>query len=104
VLALIAGGVGVLGIGAGTVFGLSSKSNHDEAERYCEGGDCTDARGVRAGEDAYSAGTLSTVCMVIGGAALAGGAVLWFTAPKRDEQALTALGIGPGTIQLRGAF
>jgi hypothetical protein len=104
VLALIAGGVGVVGIGAGTVFGLSSKSRHDQAEQYCDGAECTDRRGVSAGEDAYAAGTLSTVCMAIGGAALAGGAVLWFTAPKRTEQPAVALGIGAGSIRLRGAF
>lgn len=104
VLALIAGGVGVAGIGVGSVFGLKSKSKHDEAEKYCDGADCTDPRGVSAGEDAYSAGTLSTVFMVVGGAALAGGAVLWFTAPKREEQPIATVGIGPGSVQVRGAF
>lgn len=103
VLALIAGGVGVVGIGAGTVFGLKSKAKHDDAEQYCDGADCSDPRGVSAGEDAYAAGTLSTVFMVVGGVALAGGAVLWFTAPKRHEDAV-AVGIGPGSIQVRGAF
>lgn len=105
VLALIAGGVGIVGVGAGTVFGLSSKAKHDEAERYCVGRNCTDARGEKAGEAAYRAGTLSTVFMAIGGAALAGGAVLWFTAPKREEApAAAALGIGPSGVQLRGTF
>jgi hypothetical protein len=104
VLALVAGGVGVLGIGAGTVFGLSSKSKHDEAEKYCDGPRCVDQRGVDAGNDAYSAGTLSTVCMAIGGAALAGGAVLWFTAKRPEQAPATALGVGPGTVTLRGAF
>ncbi len=103
VLALIAGGVGVVGIGAGSVFGLKSKAKHDDAEKYCDGAVCTDPRGKSAGEDAYAAGTLSTVFMVVGGAALAGGAVLWFTAPKRQEDAV-AVGIGPGSIRVRGAF
>jgi tetratricopeptide (TPR) repeat protein len=104
VLALIAGGVGVAGLGVGTVFGLKSKSKHDEAEKYCDGAECDDPRGMSAGEDAYAAGTLSTVFMVVGGAALAGGAVLWFTAPRRHEEPLATLGIGPGSIHVRGAF
>jgi len=104
VLALVAGGVGLAGIGVGTVFGLKSKSLHDDAERYCNGADCTDPRGVSAGNDAYSAGTLSTVFFAVGGAALAGGAMLWFTAPKRHEEPLATLGVGPGSVQLRGTF
>ena len=36
-LALVAGGIGVVGIGVGTVFGLKSKSDHDEAAKYCDG-------------------------------------------------------------------
>jgi hypothetical protein len=102
-LALVAGGVGVLGIGAGTFFGLKSKSSHDEAERYCDGPTCTDPRGVTAGEDAYSAGTISTVAMTVGVVGIGAGLVLWFTAPPRST-AEVQLGVGAGRVQLRGAF
>lgn len=102
ILALVAGGVGVVGIGVGTVFGLKSKSKHDEAEKTCDGSECTDERGVTAGEDAYSAGNVSTVAMIVGAAALAGGAALWFTAPKTTESARgTQVGVGLGTLQLK---
>ncbi|MET0791998.1 MAG: hypothetical protein ABW061_10800 [Polyangiaceae bacterium] len=104
--ALIAGGVGVVGIGVGTVFGLKSKSNHDEAAKYCEGSVCNDARGVNAGSDAHAAGTISTVAMIVGGVGLAGAAVLWFTAPGSGERqsARFGVGVGAGSMQVRGAF
>ncbi|HEX2674260.1 MAG TPA: hypothetical protein VHM25_25460, partial [Polyangiaceae bacterium] len=66
-LALIASGVGVIGIGVGTVFGFKSKSNHDEAVKYCNGSECSDPRGVSAGNDAHAAGNVSTVAMIVGG-------------------------------------
>jgi hypothetical protein len=34
---------------------------------------------------------------------LAGGAVLWFSAPTRAEAPI-ALGIGPGALQMSGRF
>ena len=103
-LALIAGGVGVVGIGIGTVFGFKSKSDHDEAAKYCNGSECSDARGVSAGNDAHAAGNVSTVAMIIGGVGLAGAAVLWFTAPKPTETASVRLGVGIGSLQVRGQF
>lgn len=100
-LALVAGGIGVVGVGVGTAFGLKSKSDHDEAVKYCDGSQCREARGVTAGEDAYSAGTVSTVGMVIGALGLAGGVALWVTAPKA---AATEIAVGPGSLQVKGAW
>ena len=108
--ALIAGGVGVVGLGVGTVFGLKSKSDHDEASKYCAGSQCSDARGVSAGNDAHSAGNVATLAMIVGGVGLAGGAALWFTAPKSRSDASARLGastrlsVGLGTLRLQGEF
>ncbi len=53
-------------------------------------------------EDAVAAGNVSTVAFIVGGAGLAAGAVLWFTAPSGDVgSGQTALGGGPGSIRLR---
>lgn len=103
-IALIAGGVGVIGIGVGTVFGFKSKANHAEAEKYCNGNECSDPRGVSAGNDAHAAGNVSTVAMIVGGVGLAGAAVLWFTAPQASQSASAQLGVGPGSLQVRGRF
>lgn len=101
-LALVAGGVGVVGVVIGSIFGLKSKSDHDEAEKYCDGSRCTDARGVSAGDSAYSAGNVSTVAMVVGGAGLAAGVTLWLTAPRTSATA--GFSVTPTSLQLRGTF
>jgi tetratricopeptide (TPR) repeat protein len=103
VLALVAGGIGVVGVGVGTVFGLQAKSHHDEAEKYCDGARCTDARGVTAGNDAHAAGNVSTIAMIIGAVGIAGGVTLWFTAPR--ENAMSArVELGLGRVDVGGTF
>jgi hypothetical protein len=109
-LALVAGGVGLVGVGVGTIFGLKSMSRHDEAEKFCTGNQCTDARGVTAGEDAHAAGNVATVGMVIGALGLGGAVVLWVTAPRAgtsgpaSEERATKLELGLGSVNVRGAF
>lgn len=91
-IAVVAGGVGVVGVVIGTVFGLRSSSKHDAADRACGGpapADCPQ-EGVDAGNAARSAGNVSTIGFILGGAGLAAGAILWFTAPTRRDTA-TAL-------------
>jgi hypothetical protein len=102
IIALAAGGVGVAGVVVGTIFGLNSKSKHDEAEKYCDGSRCTDARGVSAGNAAHSAGNVSTVAMIVGGVGLAAGVTLWLTAP--DAATTAALTLAPTGLELQGAF
>jgi hypothetical protein len=103
-LAIVAGGIGVVGLGVGTVFGLKSKSNHDDAEKYCDGSSCTDARGVTAGNDAYAAGNVATVGMVVGVLGLAGGVTLWLTAPASNGAPATQVGLGLGHLHIKGAW
>lgn len=101
-VALAAGGVGVAGVIVGSIFGLKSKSDHDEAAKYCDGSECNNSLGVSAGNSAYSAGNVSTIAMIVGGVGIAAGITLWLTAPKASTDA--ALAIGPGTVHLRGSF
>jgi tetratricopeptide (TPR) repeat protein len=103
-LALVAGGVGVVGLGVGTVFAFKSMSNHDEAEKYCQGIDCTDPRGVSAGNDAYAAGNVATVAMLVGAAGIAGGLALWFTAPNPARGAEARIMVSPTSVGVRGAW
>jgi hypothetical protein len=101
-LALVAAGVGVVGVGIGTVFGLRSKSQHDIAEEHCTGSVCDTQEGVDAGNEAYSAGTISTVGMIVGVAGLAGGAALWFTA--KPEPSGPEVAVGLGGVRVRGTW
>jgi serine/threonine-protein kinase len=98
-------GVGVVGLVLGGVFGASALSKNSDANNgHCQANTC-DADGVSLRKDAVSAGNLSTVMFIAGGVALAGGAVLWFTAPSNHGiQAAPAMGGGSYGAVVRGAF
>jgi hypothetical protein len=82
-IGLIAGGVGIVGVGVGTFFGIRTIVKKNEYERdSTPSGDCLSNECATASHDAHTAGVISTIAFVAGGAFLATGAVLWFTAPK----------------------
>lgn len=83
VLALAFGGVGVVGVGVGAFFGLKSISKHSDYEGLCRSTGCSPSAGP-IHDDAVTAGNVSTVAFVVGGAFLAGGVVLWAIDPKRS--------------------
>ena len=97
------GGLGVVGVAVGTAFGLTAISKNDESNaKGCFGDECI-ASAATLRKDARSAGTLSTVAFAVGGAALAGGAVLFFTAPSSKtpaQRASARLSLGPGAATL----
>ncbi len=88
---LIVGGVGVVGIGVGTIFGLSALSKiHDAKDGSCAGSICQERADLEKTDDARSAATLSNVGFIAGGACLVGGALLYFIAPGSRETGLRA--------------
>jgi hypothetical protein len=105
------GGLGLVGVGVGSYFGLRAISKNDDSNQEgCEGNQCTeDAAAIR--NDAISAGDTSTIAFIVGGAALGAGLVLVFTdigsstharAPvTRARLAATERG---GSLQLEGAW
>ena len=106
-LAYVAGGLGVVGLTVGTVFGLRVGSKNDKADSICPSGrDCTSQNILdyeAAISDAKSARTLSYVGFGVGGAALVTGAILLLTAPKSKTTALQfAPSLQPG--QFGGAI
>jgi hypothetical protein len=100
--ALVAGGVGLVGLGVGTFFGLKAQSKKADADKYCTGSDCTSQVGVDAGNDARSAGTVSTILIAAGAVGVAAGVTLWFTAPDGDRREGVAVSAGLGSVQLKG--
>jgi hypothetical protein len=107
--AYIVGGIGVAGLIVGSIFGVRSILKHNESDRFCGKDDtCIHERGVSAMEEARLAGDISTVAFIAGGLALGAGTVLLLTAPSSGdvERKATAmrLTIGPGSLQIRGAF
>ena len=88
---LVLVGVGVVGLGVGTVFGLSAKSKYNDA---FDSGACDrstkqcDAPGQSAVDDARSKATLSTILFAAGGVLAVGGAIVFLTAPSTHARAL----------------
>jgi hypothetical protein len=102
--ALVVAGIGVTGLAIGTLFGFQAMSKRDDATRVCPN-QCASQDGVNLWHDAKTAGNVSTAAFVIGGVALAGGAALWFTAPRSSTQmASLQVALGPGAVQVKGTF
>jgi serine/threonine-protein kinase len=106
-LALVAAGVGVVGIGVGTGFGLTAFSKHSAYLTHCVGSVC-DATGVQEHDDAASSATISTIAISAGLVLAAGGAVLWFTAPKAVSKTairvVPAVGPSSGGMTISGLW
>jgi hypothetical protein len=101
ILAVVAGGVGVVGLGVGTAFGIGASSRKNEAQSACPGNPCSTEDGAAKWSSAGAAGNVATVGFIAGGAALAAAAVLWLTAPG---PAGTTVGVGPGALQVKGSW
>jgi hypothetical protein len=101
IIALVAGGVGVVGVGFGSYFGVRAMSKKKTAEDACPG-TCTDDHGVELWSQAKTAGNISTVAFIVGGVGLAAGITLWVTDKPSAPRA--QVGLGLGSIALKGAF
>ncbi len=76
-------GAGVVGIALGAVFGLVAMDQNNRAiDGGCDNDGCNSADGSELTDQALTSATVSTVAFAVGGVLLAGGAVLYFTAPK----------------------
>jgi hypothetical protein len=77
------GGLGIVGVGVGAVFGIVAKSKLDQSNNGpCDATDhCSDA-GLSLRKDAQGAATASNIGCVAGGVLLAAGVVLYVTAPR----------------------
>lgn len=82
---LVIAGLGVVGVGVGSYFGLRAISKNSQAEDSCSGSVCRDSRGLELTDQSLSAARISNVAFIAGGVALAGGLALYFTAPERQE-------------------
>ncbi len=102
--ALVVGGAGVIGLGVGTAFGAVALSQKGDARTLCPGATCPSPAGVNEWSSATASGTVSTIALIAGGVAVAGAAVLWFTAPRAKEGPTAALGVGPRELLLRGTW
>jgi serine/threonine-protein kinase len=106
-MGLIVGAAGIVGVGVGTYFGLRAFSKNSDAEAHCSAGVCGDQTGMELTEQAKNAATTANIAFGVGLAALAGGVVLYLTAPSAHSAAQSntlKARVGPGNITLGGTF
>jgi hypothetical protein len=96
---LVVGGVGIAGIAVGAVLGVMTIQKRDDASSHCAGSVC-DPQGLSAHDDAQKLGLVSTLGFGVGAAAVAAGAILYFTAPRGAVQA----SFGPRGAMVGGSF
>lgn len=106
ILALAVGGLGAVGLGIGTYYGFKSKGTYDDAISHCpNGASSCDPYGVQRGRDAHTQATVSTVTFIAGGALLATGAVLYFTAPDGTRAEVSPMvGSRAAGVSLQGVW
>ena len=112
--AYVSWGVGIVGVGVGTAFGLITLK--DKHNLQCEGNTCP-ASQRDAVDSAKRSGTISTIAFGVGGAGLVLGTVLYFSlGPSSSEAHASApahrfaglsngrAAIGPGSVQFSANF
>jgi serine/threonine-protein kinase len=100
-LGLIVGSAGVIAVVVGGIFSVMANTANSNSKDNCRPDDpnACSVQGVNDREDAQSHATTATVANIIGVAAIAGGATLYFTAPQNDGQ--TTAG---AMIKLKGTW
>jgi hypothetical protein len=104
---LALGASGVAGLAVGAVFGVLSKATYNHALAECANDDskrCS-PQAIQDQKPAFTQATVSTIAWIGGGALLAGGALLYFTAPRGGDVAVGAMTtVGGGGLTLRGTW
>jgi hypothetical protein len=103
-LGLVLGGAGVVALGLGGYFGGRAISKNNRLNDACPDKDLPCAAGAPLQDSAHNAASMANVFVIGGAALLAGGLIVYFTAPAHDTQ-LSLSGHGSGAeLQLRGNF
>jgi hypothetical protein len=114
--AYVALSVGVVGVAAGTIFGLKARSAYQDANAItdqncpasgsCELGATLFDRRAQLAKDADSAKTMSIVGFALGGLGLAGGVTLYVLGGKKEQPAAAAIQpyVGVGCVGVLGSF
>jgi hypothetical protein len=105
IAAIVVGGLGIAGVGVGSVFGVMSMLDHNDASKVCPPpGPCSGTDGVDAWHKAYDAGNVANIAFIAGGAGLAVGTVLWLVAKSAHDDTSGQLLVGPGTVAWKAAW
>ncbi len=88
------GALGVVGVAIGSVFGLTAKSDFDNATTNCPGKVCNPT-GIAQQSQGHDAAMASNIAFGVGAAAIVGGVVLYLTAPKETHAVTLLPALGP---------
>lgn len=107
-LALVAGGIGVVGFGTFAVFGLLDNGKYSDLQNACKDNVCARALSNEA-ETGRTYQTLANVGLGVGIAGVVSSVVLFVTAPSRSKErvgrrASPEIAVGPSSVSVRGAF
>jgi hypothetical protein len=108
-LGWVALGVGVVGVGLGSYFGLTTFSKKKEADDHCgdaigqsDANSC-DQKGLDLRDEAQSAGTLSTIGFAVGAIGVGAGIYFLATSGGGKEKSARALWVSPAVGPKGGA-
>jgi hypothetical protein len=111
---LVAGGLGIVSLGLGAVLGVNASSSWSSSQNECSTPtNCPNHAGAVSDHDtALNDATFSTIGFIAGGVLVAGGVILFFTAPTREggAAASTAMRVvpsvapGAAAVSLQGTF
>jgi hypothetical protein len=98
-LGLVVGGVGLIGVGIGSYFGVRAISKNSDAEEHCpRSGFCDDDEGLTLTDKAKQDATASNIAFIAGGVLVATGAVLYLTGGPRGGDSLALVpSLGPSS-------
>jgi hypothetical protein len=86
-IGFLVGGVGLAGLAVGGVTGLLAIGKNSDSKSACPNdGACNNQEAIDANDGAKTFGTVSTIGFIAGGACLAAGAILIFTAPSSSAR------------------
>ncbi len=100
-------GAGVVGLVVGGIFSLEAKSTYDTSNSGpCNASNVCSQAGLDDRSSARNMATVATVVMGVGAAALVGGVVTFFTAPRRGPAVTVTPGVSSGSasVWVSGAF
>jgi serine/threonine-protein kinase len=98
-LALIVGGVGIVGLGVGAYFSARAISKNNELDKACPGSTGCNESDRHLETEAHSAATAANVFVISGAVLLASGVVLYLTSPSSEALHVAVRG-GAGTARL----
>lgn len=108
---LVVGGVGLVGLGVGTYFGVRTQNKEDEARSNCTNYPTgCNATGLEANDAASSAANYATGAFIVGGVGLVTGLVLYLTAPSEAPGSRAGVRLEPTVggdtqgLRLTGSF